>query len=69
MAFIKDGPDRKGVISIIEGEKKPNRVFSVKRFICDVIPQQTPEETEEVADLVLAALKAHQPHKKVSKKS
>ncbi len=56
--FIKEGPDKRGTISIIEGTVKPGNVFSVKRFICDVCPQQTEKETEAIADLLLKKLNA-----------
>lgn len=56
MEFIKEGPDDKGRTYIIEGEKKPKQVFSVNRFICQVQQQETEEETQEVADMLVKAL-------------
>ena len=57
-SFIKEGPDNKGRTYIIEGEKKPGKVFSVHRFICEVQRQETDEETQEVADLLVKKLNA-----------
>ncbi len=54
--FIKEGPDKKGKTHIIEGEDKGNNVFSIKRFICEVQNQQTEEQTQEVADLLVKKL-------------
>lgn len=54
--FIKDGPDKKGRTHIIEGEEKPGKVFSIKRFICEVQQQETEKETQEVADMLLEKL-------------
>lgn len=56
--FIKEGPDNKGRTYIIEGEKQPKKAFSIKRFICEVQRQETEEETQEVADLLVAKLNA-----------
>lgn len=55
--FIKEGPDKRGRTYIIEGEDKGNNIFSVKRFICEIQKQETEEETQAVADMVLLALK------------
>lgn len=55
--FIKEGPDSKGRTYIIEGEEKTRKVLSVKRFICEIVHQENEQETQEVADLVLNALK------------
>jgi len=55
-SFIKEGPDNKGRTYIIEGEKKPKKVFSIKRFICEVQRQETEEETQQVADLLVEKL-------------
>lgn len=52
--FIKE-TDRKGTY-IIEGEKKPGNVFSIKRFICTVQPQETEAETKELADFIIEKL-------------
>ncbi|MDP2687547.1 MAG: hypothetical protein Q8O62_10010 [Aequorivita sp.] len=52
--------DRKGT-SIFEGEEKPGKVFNISRFICDVGPQQTEKETQEVADLIVNALNDYSP--------
>ena len=54
--FIKEGPDKKGRTYIIEGEEKPGKVFSIKRFICEVQMQETEKETQEIADMLLSAL-------------
>lgn len=54
--FIKEGPDKRGRTHIIEGEPKPGNVFSVKRFICEVQQQETEEETQQVADMLLEKL-------------
>lgn len=54
--FIKEGPDRKGKTYIIEGEKKIGHIFSIKRFICEVQKQETEEETQAVADLLIQKL-------------
>lgn len=58
--FIKD-TDNKGRTYIIEGEKQPKQVFSIKRFICEINKQETEEETQEVADMVLKALEKCNP--------
>jgi len=50
--------DKKGTY-IIEGIIQPGKVFSIKRFICDVQPQETAEETDIVADLLVNALNAY----------
>ena len=52
--FIKE-TDRKGTY-IIEGEVKPQNVFSINRFICQVQEQETEKETQEVADMLIKAL-------------
>ncbi|MCE7997065.1 MAG: hypothetical protein HEP71_34215 [Roseivirga sp.] len=52
--FVKES-DKRGTY-IIEGDAKPGGVFSIKRFICQVQEQQTPEETQEVADLLVKKL-------------
>lgn len=55
--FIKE-TDNKGKTYIIEGEEKENgKVFSIKRFICEVQKQETEKETQEVADLLLTKLR------------
>jgi len=56
LTFIKEGPDEKGRTYIIEGEKQPKQVFSINRFICEVQRQETEEETQAVADLLLEKL-------------
>ncbi len=56
MDYIIEGPDKKGRTYIIEGEKKPNMVFSVNRFMCEVQKQETEKETREVAEMILQAL-------------
>ncbi len=56
--FIAEGPDKRGRFDIIEGEEKPKKVFSVKRFICEVLPQETAAETKAVADMLVAKLNA-----------
>ncbi len=55
--FIKV-TDKRGT-DIVEGEVKPGKVFSIKRFICTVQSQETEKETQEVADLIVDALNAH----------
>lgn len=55
-SFIKEGPDERGRIYIIEGEKQPNSIFSVKRFVCEVQQQQNETETQKVADLLVKQL-------------
>ena len=55
MEFIKE-IDNKGKTYIIQGAFKPGKIFSVTRFICEIQKQETEEETQEVADLVLVAL-------------
>ena len=56
LTFIKEGPDDRGRTHIIEGEKKPKNVFNVKRFICEVQRQETEEETQQVADMLVEKL-------------
>jgi len=53
--FVKE-TDNRGRTFIIEGEEKANSAFSVKRFICQIQEQETEEETQQVADLILNAL-------------
>lgn len=53
--FVKE-TDNKGRTYIIEGIKKPNGVFSITRFICEVQEQETAEETQEIADMLLLGL-------------
>lgn len=52
--FIKQSDKRRTYI--VEGEEKPNQVFSITRFICEIQKQETEKETQQVANLVLAAL-------------
>lgn len=52
--FVKES-DKKGTY-IIEGEAKPGNVFSVKRFICQVQEQETPAETQAIADHLVEIL-------------
>ncbi len=52
--FVKE-KDKRGTY-IIEGEDEGNGTFSIKRFICQVQEQETEEETQEVADLLLSKL-------------
>jgi hypothetical protein len=56
--FVSEGPDRKGRTYIIEGTEKPGKIFSIKRFICQVQNQQTEEETQAVAKLLTDKLNA-----------
>lgn len=67
MEFIKE-TDNKGKTYIIEGEKKPNSVFSVERFICEIQKQETEEETQQIADLVLKSLKRNESIQGVARK-
>jgi hypothetical protein len=53
--FVKE-TDRSGKTYIIEGMKKPNNVFSIKRFVCEVQEQETEKETQELADMILTKL-------------
>lgn len=53
--FIKE-TDNKGKTYIIEGIKKEDNVFSIKRFICEVQKQETEKETQDVADFLLLKL-------------
>ncbi len=53
--FVKE-TDSRGKTYIIEGEEKSGNVFSIKRFICQVQQQETEEETQQVADMLLSAL-------------
>jgi hypothetical protein len=52
--------DKRGKVCIIEGIDKGNQVLSVTRFICDVQTQGTEKETQELADLIIKALKSHE---------
>lgn len=52
--FIKE-QYRKG-IDIIEGWEKPGKLFSIKRFICQVAPQETESETDQLANDILHSL-------------
>ena len=55
--FIKEGPDKKGRLFIIEvDEDKSNSTRNVIRFICEVQNQETIRETHKVADLILESL-------------
>ena len=54
--FVKEGPDDKGRTYIIEGKEKPGKVFSIERFVCEVVNQETEEETQELADFILEKL-------------
>lgn len=56
LTYIKEGPDKKGRTHIIEGVPGDKNVFSVTRFICEVQPQETEKETQEVADLLVEKL-------------
>lgn len=54
--FVKEGPDSKGRTYIIEGKEKPGKVFSIDRFICEIVEQETEEKTQELADFLLEKL-------------
>ncbi len=56
--FIKEGPDKRGLINIIEGiaSEPPINVFTVTRFICEVADQDTVQETVELADFIIEKL-------------
>ncbi len=41
---------------IVQGEVGPGQFFSVTRFICEVTQQETEEETQAVADMLLQGL-------------
>ncbi len=56
MDYIIEGPDKKGRTYIIEGEKRPNMIFSINRFMCEVQKQQTEKDTRLVAEIILQAL-------------
>lgn len=56
--FVKEGPDDRGRIYIIEGTLKPGNTIAIKRFICQVEPQETQAETEEIVNLLLTKLNA-----------
>ena len=52
--FVKEGPDEKGRTHIIQvDEDKANNVRNVIKFICEVQSQQTEEETQMTADLIV----------------
>ena len=52
--FIKEGPDKKGLTHIIlVDEDQEAKTRTVKKFICEVQKQETEEETQMVADLLL----------------
>jgi hypothetical protein len=53
MQYVKESDKRQTVI--FEGTLK-NKVFSIRRCICTIQPQETEEETQQVADMVAAAL-------------
>lgn len=53
--FVKE-TDPSGKTYIIEGTILPGIVFSIKRFICEVQEQETEQETQEVADMLLNKL-------------
>ncbi|MGC1471513.1 MAG: hypothetical protein WA775_02880 [Psychroserpens sp.] len=54
--FIKEGPDKRGKYDIIEGHDRGNNLFSIKRFICQITPQQTEKETVAIADMLVQKL-------------
>ena len=56
--YIIQTDEKKGKTYIIEGEERPGDMFAIKRFICQVQPQETEEETRLVAQLILNALNA-----------
>lgn len=53
--FVKE-IDPSGKTYIIEGTILPGNVFSIKRFICEVQEQETDQETQELADMLLNKL-------------
>lgn len=53
--FVKE-TDRSGKTYIIEGDILPGNVFSIKRFICEVQEQETDQETQDVADMLVNKL-------------
>lgn len=53
--FVKE-TDPSGKTYIIEGTIEPGNVFSIKRFICEVQEQETEQETQELADMLLSKL-------------
>lgn len=53
--FVKE-TDPSGKTYIIEGTILSGNVFSIKRFICEVQEQETEQETQEVADMLLSKL-------------
>lgn len=53
--FVKE-TDPSGKTYIIEGTILPGNVFSIKRFICEVQEQETEQEAQEVADMLLNKL-------------
>lgn len=57
--FIIDGPDKRGRVHIIEGEKRhATSEFNVKRFVCEVQTQETEKETQALAEQIVRALEA-----------
>lgn len=57
--FVKE-TDNKGRTFIIQGEVKSKNTFAITRFICQVQEQETEDETQKVADLILNALNKKQ---------
>lgn len=53
--FVKE-TDPSGKTYIIEGTLQSGNVFSIKRFICEVQEQETDQETQELADMLLNKL-------------
>ena len=53
--FVKE-TDRRGKTYIIEGTTQSNNVFSIKRFVCEVQEQETEQETQKLADMLLDKL-------------
>lgn len=53
--FVKE-TDPSGKTYIIEGTIQPGNVFSIKIFICEVQEQETDQETQELADMLLNKL-------------
>ncbi len=53
--FVKE-TDPSGKTYIIEGTLLPGNEFSIKRFICEVHEQETDQETQELADMLLKKL-------------
>lgn len=52
--FVKE-TDAKGRTYIVEGLHEKGK-FSVKRFICEVVRQETEAKTQELADMILQSL-------------